>query len=326
MTRFLVQRGLESLAVLTILSVAIYALMGFMPGDPIDIMVASDPEMTPADAARLKALQGLDRPLLERYLAWAAGALQGEFGYSRLYAMPAEQAILPRLGSTILLIGISTCLALAIAIPLGVVAAMRPNSAVDHGINLICFAGISIPPFWLGILLILIFAVSLGWLPAGGTGRPDEGLLARAAHLVLPVATLTMLSVGGFTRFMRAAMREALRQDFIRTARAKGVSATRAAWGHGLRNALLPLITVLGLSFGGLFSGALITETVFAYPGMGKLIYDAILSSDYAVAMLALMLATVVTLTGNFLADLAYVAVDPRVSLGADPDGRGGAA
>jgi len=314
MTGFLVRRLVQSLVMLVLLSFVIFWLMALMPGDPIDLLMATNPDVTSADAARLKALAGLDRPIWERYLDWAGAALSGNFGYSRLYSIPVLDVILPRLGATLILLGISTALALAIAIPVGVMAARRPHGLFDYVVNLGCFAGISVPPFWLGILLILLFAVTLGWLPAGGMGRPDMPLGQRAVYLILPILTLTLLSVGGFTRFLRAAMLEALRQDHIRTARAKGLSEARIAWDHALRNALLPLITVLGLSFGGLFSGALITETVFAFPGMGKLIYDAILASDYNLAMLSLMLATLVTLAGNFLADLAYVAIDPRVS------------
>jgi len=320
MTAFLVRRLVQSLLVLVLLSFVIFWLMALMPGDPIDLLMATNPDVTSADAARLKALAGLDRPIWERYLNWAGAALAGNFGYSRLYSIPVMEVILPRLGATLILLGISTTLALVIAIPIGVVAARRPHGLFDYVVNLGCFAGISVPPFWLGILLILVFAVTLGWLPAGGMGRPDMPMGQRVSYLILPILTLTLLSVGGFTRFLRAAMLEALRQDHIRTARAKGLSEARIAWGHALRNALLPLTTVLGLSFGSLFSGALITETVFAFPGMGKLIYDAILASDYNLAMLSLMLATLVTLAGNFLADLAYIAIDPRVSYGDGAD------
>ena len=313
MTGFLIRRLMQSIVVLAVLSFLIFCLMALMPGDPIDVLMATTPQMTSADVERLKALAGLDRPIWDRYLTWLRAALTGDFGYSRLYAIPVSEVLLPRLGATLILLGASVTLAIAIAIPLGVAAARRPHGILDYVINLGCFAGISVPPFWLGILMILLFAATLGWLPAGGMGRPDMDLGQRAIYLVLPVATLTLLNIGGFTRFLRASMLEALRQDHIRTARAKGLSEDRIAWGHALRNAALPLVTVLGLSFGSLFSGALITETVFAFPGMGKLIYDAILASDYNLAMLALMLATLVTLVGNFLADLAYAAIDPRV-------------
>jgi peptide/nickel transport system permease protein len=314
MTRYLLFRLLQMAVVLALMSFIIYALIGLMPGDPIDVMIASDPHLTAADAARLKALYGLDRPLVERYVAWAGAALRGDFGYSRLYVRPAFAVLLPRLGNTALLMGASYALALALALPLGIAAARRPGSAFDSAVNLTAFTFISVPSFWLALMLILVFAVSFGLLPAGGIATVgDGGALDRMRHLMLPVVTLALVSAGGPMRYMRAAMIEALRQDFIRTARAKGASELRVLLGHALRNALIPVITVVALSFGSLFSGALVTETMFAYPGMGKLIYDAVLGNDYNLALAGLMLATAMTLAGNLAADLAYAAADPRI-------------
>jgi len=314
-TRFILTRLLQVLAVLAVMSFVIYALIGLMPGDPIDQMLTADPHLTAADAARLKALYGLDRPLAERYLAWARSALAGDFGYSRLYATPAVAALMPRLGNTALLMLSSFVLALAIALPLGAAAAQRPGSALDAAANLLSFAGMSIPPFWFALVLILVFAVVLGWLPAGGVATiGDGGVIDRARHLALPVATLTVASIGTYLRFMRAAMIEALRQDYVRTARAKGASEQRVVWGHAFRNALVPVITVVALSFGSLFSGALITETMFAYPGMGKLIYDAILGNDFNLALAGLLFATLLVLLSNLAADIAYAAADPRIT------------
>ncbi len=315
MIRFALTRLLQVAAVLAVMSFVIYALIGLMPGDPINLMLVSDPHLTAEDVARLKALQGLDQPLLKRYLAWAEAALHGNFGYSRLYATTALAALVPRLANTGLLMGASFPLALVIALPLGVAAARRPGSALDTAANLLSFAGISVPPFWLALMLILVFAVALGWLPAGGSATiGDGGVRDRAWHLVLPVAVLTLASIGTYLRFMRASMIEALRQDYIRTARAKGAGETRILWRHALRNALIPLITVVALSFGSLFSGALITETMFAYPGMGKLIYDAILGNDFNVALAGLLLATLLVLLSNLAADIAYAAADPRIT------------
>ncbi|HEX6840584.1 MAG TPA: ABC transporter permease [Stellaceae bacterium] len=315
MTRFVVTRLLQVLVVLAVMSFIIYALIGLMPGDPIDQMLTADPHLTAADAARLKALYGLDRPLGERYLAWAGAALSGDLGYSRLYAMPAVAALLPRLGNTAVLMLSSFVLSLAIALPLGAAAARRPGSALDIAANLLSFAGASVPPFWFALVLILVFAVALGWLPAGGIATiGDGGIADRARHLVLPVTTLTVASIGTYLRFARAAMIEALRQDYARTARAKGASERRVLWGHAFRNALVPVITVVALSFGSLFSGALITETMFAYPGMGKLIYDSILGNDFNLALAGLLLATLLVLLSNLAADIAYAAADPRIS------------
>lgn len=316
MTRFILIRLVQGLAVLAVMSFVIYGLIGLMPGDPLNLMIAADPHLTSADVARLKALYGLDQPLLKRYFAWAQAALGGNFGYSRLYATTAIAALLPRLANTALLMGVSFVLSLALALPLGALAARKPGSTLDTALNLLSFAGISVPPFWLALMLILVFAVALGWLPPGGSATiGDGGVLDRARHLVLPVSVLTLASLGTYLRYMRAAMIEALRQDYVRTARAKGASEARVLWGHALRNALVPVITVVALSFGSLFSGALVTETMFAYPGMGKLIYDAILGNDFNLALAGLLFATLLVLLSNLAADIAYAAADPRISL-----------
>jgi len=315
MTRFLLFRLFQVVLVLAIMSFVIYGLIGLMPGDPVDLMLTSNPHLSAADVARLRALQGLDQPLLSRYLAWGAAALQGDFGYSRLYVQPAVSALLPRLGNTALLMGTSFVLAFGIALAAGIAAARRPGSRIDSLVSLLSFSGISVPPFWLGLMLILVFAVTLGWLPAGGIVEVGKGgFLDRLRHLILPVTTLTLVEAASLVRFVRAAMIEALGQDYVRTARAKGVDETRVLWSHALRNAMIPIVTVVALSFGGLFSGALVTETIFAYPGMGKLIYDAILGNDFNLALAGLLFATLVTLLANLAADIAYAVIDPRIS------------
>ncbi len=316
MTRYIANRLFQALLVLLVMSVVIYGLIGLMPGDPIDLMLSADPKLTAADVVRLKSLYGLDLPLYERYLNWLAAALHGDLGYSRAFAKPVLAVLLPRLGNTAWLMGLSFLVSLAAALPLGVLAATRPQSRLDGAINLFCFAGISIPPFWLALLLIGLFSVSLGWLPAGGMETVGLGTFSdRAVHLVLPVLALTLLSVAGFTRYLRAEMLEVLSQDYVRTARAKGVPERLVLMKHALRNALIPVVTVIGLDFGALFSGALITETMFAYPGMGKLIYDSIMGNDFNLAMVALLLATFTTIVANLLADLAVGWLDPRISL-----------
>jgi peptide/nickel transport system permease protein len=313
--RFVCGRLLDSALVLALMSFLIYLLIGLMPGDPIDLMASGDPTITPEDVLRLKAVYGLDRPLLERYLAWLANALSGDFGYSRLYAVPVPDVLLPRLGNTCLLMGTSLALATVLAIPAGIFAALRPRGWLDYGINLIAFAGISVPSFWLALVLILLFSVELGWLPASGTRSVgDGGPGDRLVHLVLPVLTLTLLTVGSLIRFVRASMLEVLRQDFVRTARAKGLGLAGMVLRHALQNAMLPVITLLALQFGALFSGALVVETIFAYLGMGKLIYDSIMGNDFNVALVGLLFATLVTLLANLAADLGYAWLDPRIS------------
>jgi len=313
MIRFLAMRLLQAALVLTAMSFIVYALIGLMPGDPIDLMIGADPDITTADAARLRELYGLDRPIIERYGNWLNAALAGDLGHSRLQARPVLEVIGPALGNTLILLGLALTLSLAIALPAGIIAAMRLYSRLDYAINLTAFAGISLPPFWLALLLIILFAVLLGVLPAGGVATTG-GFWEHARHLVLPVASLTLASVGGHTRYVRAAMIEVLRQDYVRTARAKGLSEARVVVGHALRNALIPVVTIVALDLGMLVSGALITETIFAVPGMGKLIYDSIMGNDFNVALVALLFATGVTLAGNLVADVAYVRLDPRIS------------
>ncbi len=301
------------------MSFVVYSLIGLMPGDPVDLMITADPKITAADAARLRALYGLDQPIIGRYGNWLAAALSGDFGYSRLHARPVMEVIVPAIGNTVTLLGLSLALALMIALPAGIAAAYRPYSRLDYAINMTAFAGISVPPFWLALMLIIVFAVIFGVLPAGGMGTIGGGGTAGgiwddARFLVLPVASLTIASIGGHTRYMRAAMIETLRQDYIRTARATGAGEARIVFGHALRNAMIPVVTIIALDFGYLFSGALITETIFAWPGMGRLIFDAIMGNDFNLALVAFLLATVLTLIGNFLADVAYVWLDPRVS------------
>jgi peptide/nickel transport system permease protein len=311
MIRFTAIRLIEIAAMLVLMSFVIYSLIGLMPGDPIDLMLGADPHLTSADVARLKQLYGVDRPLIERYLAWAHTALAGDLGYSRLFAAPVAVTLPPRLGNSLILMGSSFVIAFSASLGLGIIAARHPRSRLDTAVNFACFAGISLPTFWLALILILVFAAGLGWLPASGTGGD---LADRLRHLVLPVTTLSIASIGGYTRYVRAAMRDALGQDHIRTARAKGASEARVVWHHALRSALVPIATILALSFGSLVSGALVTEEMFAYPGMGKLIFDAVMGNDYNLALAALLLATAVTMLANLAADLAYAWLDPRVS------------
>ncbi|HJO69334.1 MAG TPA: ABC transporter permease [Rhodospirillales bacterium] len=315
MIRYLSARLFQSLVVLGVMSFVIYGLMGLMPGDPVDLMISADPDVSAVDAARLRALYGLDRPVAERYGNWLKAALSGDLGYSRAHARPVLDVLWPALGNTARLLGAALILSLAVGLPAGIVAATRPHSKIDYTINLMAFAGVSVPPFWLALLLIIVFAVVLGVLPAGGMGAlAGGGFWEGARFAVLPVASLTLASIGGHTRYARAAMIETLRQDFVRTARAKGLRPTRVVIGHALRNAMIPVVTIVALEFGYLFSGALITETVFAFPGMGKLIFDAIMGNDFNLALTALLFATALTLLGNFLADAAYLWLDPRIS------------
>lgn len=314
MSRRLLARLLQSLIVLLLVAFAGYALIGLMPGDPLDLMIGADPRLTSEDVARLKALYGLDRPLLERFGHWLLAALSGDLGHSRLFARPVVEVLAPRLLDTLLLMGTSFGLSLLFAFPLGIAAALRPGSLRDLATNTLALAFLSVPSFWLALVLIVLFAVVLGWLPPGGTGSGD--LVERLRHMVLPVLTLTLGTFGVFVRFVRAAVAEVLREPFVAAARAKGLSTRRLVLHHVLPVALPPVLSVIALHFGALLSGAVVVETVFAWPGMGRLLYDAVLGNDFNLALAALLLGTALTLLANLLADLLHVRLDPRLGEG----------
>lgn len=321
MINFILRRIVQTLVVIIILSYVCFGLMNLMPGDPVEMMISSNPKITAADVTRLRSFYGLDQPMYKRYLSWASDLAQGELGYSRTYRIPVTEMMGPALASTFILSMASLVFSLLIAVPLGILCALKPNSKVDYIVNLFNFAGISVPSFWLGIVLIIIFAVNLNILPAGGyqtTGMEydtywDE-FVDKAKFLILPILSLSIQSIGRFSRFTRSAMLEALRNDFIRTAKAKGLSSQVVIWRHGFRNALIPLITIVALSLSSIFSGALITESLFAYPGIGRLLYSSIMGNDFNVAMISFMISVSMVLLMNLAADLLYGVVDPRVS------------
>lgn len=296
-------RLLQSALTTVALSFVFYMLLGLMPGDPIDLALMSDPRLTAADAARLRALHGLDQPLHARYLAWAGAVLSGDFGYSRLFAQPVAALLWPALLSTLALLGWAILIAAGLGTALGVLAALRPGAA--PAVQRAALLAQAVPGFWLGIMLIVIFAVWLGWLPAGGA--------ESWGALILPVSALAFGQMAAYARHAAAAMAGALHDPWIRSARARGASEGRVAWMHALPNAAVPLLTLLGLDAGALVSGAVITETLFARPGMGKLIFDAIMGNDYNLALLALLVVALVTMLGGWAADLAQRALDPRL-------------
>ncbi len=314
MVHFLFSRLVQTASVVLLMSFVCYMLLGLMPGDPVDLLISADPRLTAEDAARIKSIYGLDEPLHQRYVNWLIAALQGEFGYSRLYAKPVLIVLWNALQYTLVLMGLALLVSVSIAIPAGLLAARRIHSLTDYSINMICFAGISVPPFWLALMLILLFSVILGWLPANALPLGEVGLVERAKGLILPVITLAMVSIGGVTRYVRASLHDSMQQDYIRTAFSKGLSERQVIKNHALRNSMIPVVTIISLDVGAFFSGALITEFMFGYPGMGKLLFDAVLGSDYNLALVGLLMVTCVTLTANFLADIAYAALDPRIS------------
>ena len=318
---FILRRVAQTIIVILLLSYVCFSLMTLMPGDPVELMITSNPKITSADVARLRELYGLDQPTWKRYGSWANEILHGEFGYSRTYRVPVTELMGPRLVNTFYLSLASLILSILIATPLGVYSALKPGGKLDTSLNFFSFAGISIPSFWLGLMLIVIFAVKLGKLPAGGTmttDLPDTGFAAafidRIKYLILPVLSLSIQQIGRFVRFARSSMLEVMKNDYIRTAKAKGLSYNVIIWKHTFRNALIPLITILTLSLSGLFSGAILTETVFTYQGVGKLAYDSIMGNDFNVAMVSFIISISMVLIMNLLADILYGFADPRIS------------
>ncbi len=332
MFTYIVRRLSQMLPLLFFASVAIFSLVALQPGDPLDALRMANPTMTQEQFEALRRGHGLDQPIYVRYFRWLGRAVQGDMGRSRTYGVPAAQFIFQeRLPRTLILTITSLTIALLVAIPVGIFSAVRQYSAGDYAVTFFSFVGLSTPNFFLGILLMYLFVIYLpetfGFraLPAGGipnlmlsdleTGRVTLGEYLRqwATYLVLPVFTLATGSMASWTRFMRASMLEVLNQDYVRTARSKGLNERKVLYKHALRNGLIPIVTLVGLSMPSLFNGALITETIFSYPGMGRAIFDALVNKDFNVAMAALIFIAILVVFFNLVADVMYAVVDPRI-------------
>lgn len=314
MLRFLLLRGASAAVVVLLKALVIFTLIGLMPGDPVDLLAHANPDAKPEDIAHLRALYGVDQPVLARFWHWLVAALHGDLGYSRTLHRGVMEIVLPALGNTLLLTFTAFALATLLAIALGTLAAVRRGSWVDVVINLFAYVGISVPGFWLGLVLVYIFAVNLAWLPASGMPRAGQPYPAWS-YMVMPVLTLVIGEVGGLARYTRSAILDVLGADYVRTAHAKGLGELRVVLVHVLRNGLIPIVTVLALGIGHLFSGALLVEVIFAWRGMGRLTYEAIMGNDYNLALICLLFTTVMILLGSVLADLAYAWLDPRISV-----------
>lgn len=301
------------------ISFIIYALLNLVPGSPAD-NVERSPTMRPEDFERIQANLGLNEPWYFRYFTWLGNAFQGDFGNSFLNYAPVDYLIRSALPNTLLLSLTSLTLALVISVPLGVICAVRRNSPFDRIVTVLATAFSSIPTIWLGLMMIILFAVKfqewgLPSLPTGGVRdlRGPDSFLTRIEHLILPAVALALLSLADWTRYIRAQMLEVVRQDYVRTAQAKGLENRVVLMSHAFRNAMLPLVTLVGLTIPGLFGGALIIENVFAYPGIGQLTVQSLSSSDYSVAMACVMMLAILTVVGNLIADVLYGVLDPRV-------------
>jgi peptide/nickel transport system permease protein len=316
MLRYAFSRMAQAVLVVVVMSFLLFVLIGLMPGDPLENMFEGNPSMTPELMAQMRELYGVDLPIWTRYANWAREAVTGDLGYSSLYFRPVLDVLWPAMIQTAKLLALTLLISVPLAMTLGTIAARRPNGFLDSAIGVFSFAAISLPNFWVSLLLIILFAVNLGWLPASGTPMDRNAtLVEELRHLILPVTVLVMFHVGPLIRYVRAAMIETLSADFVRTARAKGLDERTVLTRHALRNALIPMVTVLALSFGHLFSGALVIETIFGMLGMGKMIFDAIANVDYNLALVGLLLAIIVVLISNLIADLGYAVLDPRITL-----------
>ncbi|CAN7150392.1 MULTISPECIES: ABC transporter permease [unclassified Variovorax] len=320
MLAFVIRRLAQSLVVLFAMSILVFASV-YLIGNPADILISMDADQ--AERARLVESMGLDRPLLLQYQHFLSRALHGDLGKSFVHGVPAIALVLERLPATLELACVAMAIALLIGIPLGLWAGLRPESMAGKAIMTGSILGFSLPTFWVGLMLIVVFSVQLGWLPAGGRGPTRELLGLQLSmfgaeglrHLLLPAVNLALFKLALVTRLTRAGTREALTQDYVRFARAKGLSPVRVVGVHVLKNIMVPIVTVMALEFGALVAFAAVTETIFAWPGAGKLIIESIGLLDRPVVVAYLLIVVSMFTLLNLLVDIAYSALDPRVRL-----------
>jgi len=308
----ILRRVLQSIPLLWFISLVSFALIKLAPGDPVKSFVT--PNMSAEDVERIRHSLGLDQPVIMQYFIWLKNVLQGNFGYSLTNHRPVLELILERLPATIGLMGSALFLSLIIAIPLSIVAASRKNKLLDRGIGMISYIGISIPSFWFGIMLIYIFAVKLHWLPSMGMRTIGvDSFWDIVKHGILPCAVLTFINVSMYSRYIRSQAISQLEEDYVQIQYAYGATKRSVLWRHVLKNVLLPIITILGMSFADLIAGAFITETVFSWPGMGSLGITSVFGLDYPVIMGITMFSSCMLVIGNLVADILYSVVDPRI-------------
>ncbi len=325
MTKYAVRRILGAVPLVLGIVTLVFFVLHLAPGDPSILFL--NPNMSPETLEQIRRNMGLDDPVLVRYVKWLAGVLQGDFQYSLARNRPALDIVLELLPNTILLSGVAIGAAFFAGVLIGIVQAVRQHSLVDSTLSVIALFFYSMPSFWLALMMVLAFSLFARnvwewpiWFPASGLSSPDYEFLSaagkikdRAMHLVLPATSLALVLSAGVARYMRASMLEVIRQDFVRTARAKGLPERTVIFKHALRNALLPVITLLGLYLPFVFSGAVLVETVFSWPGMGRMLVEAIAQRDYPVVMAGSMVFATMVVLGNLIADLLYALVDPRI-------------
>lgn len=314
MGRYVLWRGLQAVPLLLGISLIAFLLLQAIPGGPT-AAYRGTATVTAEDLARIERELGLDQPIFVQYFAWLGKFAQGDWGVSYVARRPVLDMVLERLPATLLLMASALTVSILLSVPLGLLAAIRQYTWVDHVLTFISFVGLSIPIFWLGLLLIILFTVVLGVLPGGGIGPPgvDPDLPTRLRHLVLPTVTLAFVTVGFFTRYLRAAMIEVLNKDYMRFSRARGIPPVRRYLRHALRNASIPFVTVVALHIPDYLIGALVVETIFSWPGTGRLFWDSASRFDYPVLMGILVIGSLIVVVSNLLADVLYALLDPRI-------------
>ena len=311
MLRYALKRGFSLIISLAVASLVIFFVIEIAPGDPASFMLGINAE--PDTVAALRAELGLDQGKLQRYLAWVGGMLQGDFGMSYTYRTPVAGMIADRMWVSLPLALYALALSTLIAFPAGIYAAARRGKAGDMAVMGATQLGVAVPNFWFAMILVLVFAINLRWFGAGGFAGWDDGLGTALHSLTLPAIALALPQAAILARVMRSALLDILGEDFMRTARAKGLTRRQALWRHGLRNAMIPVLTIIGLQFSCLLAGAIIIEQVFFLPGLGRLVFQAISSRDLIVVESVVMILVFAVITVNFLVDLAYALVDPRL-------------
>ncbi len=321
MGHYLLRRLVEGIPLLLGITLVVYLVLVSIPGGPL-AAYRNNPRVRAEDLARLEKQLGLDRPVHVRYALWLGRFVRGDWGYSYVTRQPVLSMIWERFQNTVYLMGISMLVTLLLALPIGIYSAVRQYSLFDHAMTGLAFMGYSMPVFWLGLLLMLLFSVELRWFPAGGMFTVGEELsgweafLDRLRYLALPVITLTIVSTGFYARYLRASLLDVIHQDYVRTAWAKGLRGSRVIFRHALRNALIPFVTVVAIHLPQLFTGAVVVETLFAWPGIGRLFWDSALRFDYPVLMGVLAIGALLVWFFNLLADLLYGYLDPRIRYG----------
>ncbi len=313
MAGYIARRLLAVLPVLFIVAVIVFFIIHLTPGDPAATILGQ--EATPEEVQALRQQMGLDKPLGEQFLSWIGGALKGDFGESFFLDKPVWAAFVERLGPTLSLAILAQIIGIAIALTLGILAVRKRGTIVDEAVMGFSMLGISIPSFLLGSLLVLLFGVELGWLPVAGYKPLGDGLWAHLKYLILPALVLGVVQSALITRITRSSLLDVMSENFIKTAKAKGVREKAIVFGHALRNAFIPILTIIGESFGGLVTGAAVIETLFNIPGVGQLIVSSISRRDYAVIQGSVLIITVTYVFLNLVVDLLYGVVDPRVRL-----------